>query len=186
MLGVGRSADEKEIKRAFRTLARKYHPDANPGNKEAEKKFKEISEAYEVLRDPEKRAQYDRFGRTGAGMPAARRARPPAGAGAASPWEASYGPRLRRAGLRGMGGCEDLLGDLLGRSGAARRRQRGRDITAEIELTLHEAYTGVTRHLTVPMPQVCPRCHGRGTLGGGRSVPPAAGRARSSRRSAWR
>src|SRR5690242_8657270 len=62
ILGVGRQADKQEIQKAFRRLARQYHPDANPGNKEAEDKFKELNEAYEVLSDPDKRAQYDKFG----------------------------------------------------------------------------------------------------------------------------
>ena len=169
VLGVGRGADEKEIKRAFRRLARKYHPDANPNNKEAERKFKEISEAYETLRDPEKRAQYDRFGRAGAGVPP-----PGAGPFASGPfqWETNFGPGY---GAQDFHGIEDLLGDLLGRSGAAARRQRGRDLTFEVELTLNEVYTGVTRHITVPMPQLCPQCHGTGARGAGAVCPTCRG-----------
>ncbi len=172
VLGVSRGADEKEIKRAFRRLARKYHPDANPGNKEAEKKFKEISEAYETLRDPEKRAQYDRFGRAGAmgGPPPG--AGGPFGGGPAG-WDTQYGPGY---GGQDFHGLEDLLSDLLGRSGAATRRQRGRDITFEIELTLNEAYAGVTRSIAVPMPMVCPQCRGTGVRGGGAVCPVCGGR----------
>ncbi len=172
VLGVSRSADEKEIKRAFRKLARKFHPDANPGNKEAEKRFKEISEAYETLRDPEKRAQYDRFGRTGAGVPPPGAQGPFGGAGGPFAWDANYGPGY---GAQDFGNLEDLLGDLLGRSGAAARRQRGRDVTFEIELTLNEAFTGVARHLSVPMPVVCPQCHGSGVRGAGAVCPVCGG-----------
>ena len=172
VLGIARTADEKEIKRAFRRLARKYHPDANPGNKEAEKKFKEASEAYEVLRHADKRAQYDQFGRAGAGTPGGPGG--PGGAGADGfSWEpGGYG---EGADFGGAGGFEDILGDLLGRSGASQRRARGRDVTAEIDLTLAEAYTGVTRQLTLPMPQPCPRCRGRGTIGSGGVCPTCGG-----------
>jgi curved DNA-binding protein len=137
VLGVGRSADEKEIKRAFRRLARRYHPDANPGDKEAEKKFKEISEAYAVLSDATKRAEYDQSGRA-QGLP---------GGPGGFQWEPTYGPGY---GFQDFGGFEDLLGDLLGRSGASPRRQRGRDVTVEMDLSLREAYTGTTRQVAIP------------------------------------
>jgi DnaJ-class molecular chaperone len=168
VLGVSRGADDKEIKRAFRRLARKYHPDANPGNKEAEQHFKEVSEAYEVLRDAEKRAQYDRFGRVGAA------AGPPPGAAGAPGgfgWE-GYGPEI---GAQGMGGFEDLLGELLGRAGRASRRQRGRDVRVEVDLTLPEAYRGVTRQISFPSAQPCSRCQGQGVVGAGAVCPVCGG-----------
>lgn len=140
VLGVSRNADEKEIKRAFRRLARKYHPDANPGDKEAEKRFKEISEAYAVLSDPKKRVEYDQFGRA-QGFPGG-----PGGPGGFH-WETTFGPGY---GFQDFAGFEDLLGDLLGRTGASQRRQRGRDVTVEMDLTLREAYTGTTRQVTIP------------------------------------
>ena len=155
VLGVSREADEKEIKRAFRRLARKYHPDANPGDKEAEKRFKEVSEAYAVLSDTKRRAEYDQSGRA-PGFPG--------GAPGDFAWQTSYGPGY---GFQDFAGFEELLGDLLGRSGASQRRQRGRDLTVEVDLTLREAYVGATRQLSVPMAQVCPRCRGQGVVGGG-------------------
>lgn len=155
VLGVGRSADEKEIKRAFRRLARKYHPDANPGDEEAEKRFKEVSEAYGVLRNKERRAEYDRVGRA-PGFPG--------GAPGGFTWETVYGPGY---GFQDFAGLDDLLGDLLGSTRASQRRQRGRDVTAEVELTLRESYSGVTRQVSVPVQQVCARCRGQGVMGGG-------------------
>ena len=164
VLGLGRTADEKEIKRAFRRLARKYHPDANPGNAEAEKKFKEISEAYGVLSDAEKRAEYDRVGRLG-GFPGG------PGAPGGFQWQPSYGPGY---GFQDFEGFEDLLGGLLGRAGASQRRPHGRDLTVEVDLTLNDASTGVTRQVTVPVTEVCARCRGAGVLPGG-AVCPACG-----------
>ncbi len=162
-LGVSRDADEKAIKSAFRRLARKYHPDVNPGDKEAERKFKEISEAYEVLRDPKKRSQYDRFGHLG---DAWRRA----AAGAPGGWagRATAGPDFDFSGFGGN--LNDLLEELLGGRGgpfAQARPRRGQDVRAEIELTLEDAYHGVTRDITLPIPQMCAMCGGGGIIGQG-------------------
>jgi DnaJ-class molecular chaperone len=163
LLGVGRDADEKAIKSAFRRLARKHHPDVNPGDKEAERKFKEISEAYEVLRDPKKRQQYDQFGHLGAGWQHA-------GAGAQGGWPGGgVGADYGFTGFDGDLGS--LFGDLLGGRGAGAftqaRMRRGRDIRAEVELTLEEAFSGVTREIAIPVAQVCAVCHGQGVLGRG-------------------
>jgi DnaJ-class molecular chaperone len=163
LLGVSRDADEKAIKSAFRRLARKYHPDVNPGNKEAEKKFKEISEAYEVLRDPRKRQQYDQFGHLGANWQHA-------GAGTPGGWP---GGRVRPdLDLGGLGGnLGDLFEDLLGGRGAGvfsqARMRRGRDVRAEIELSLEEAFSGVTREVAIPAAQACSVCQGQGIIGQG-------------------
>ncbi|MEN6372673.1 MAG: DnaJ C-terminal domain-containing protein [Armatimonadota bacterium] len=155
ILGVERSASEKEIKQAYRRLARKYHPDVNPGDKSAEEKFKEISEAYEVLSDKEKRSKYDQFGQYWqqagqAGQPGA--GQPPPG------WEGGFGGFDFDTGGQegGFGNLFDLLfGE--GRGGAATqgRRQRtwtptrGRDLEYEIEVTLEEAFSGATKVLTI-------------------------------------
>ncbi len=151
ILGVSRDADEKEIKRAFRRLARKHHPDVNPGNKQAEARFKEISEAYQVLGHPEKRQKYDQFGHAGEMW-----AQPGAGAPGGYTWSANFG------------NLDDLLEELLGGRGGPRGRgARGQDLRFEIELTLEEAARGVTREITLSLPQTCPRCQGAGLLGGG-------------------
>ena len=162
-LGVGRDADEKAVKSAFRRLARKYHPDVNPGDKEAERKFKEISEAYEVLRDPKKRQQYDQFGHLGANWQHA-------GAGAPGGWGGTtVGQEYDFGGLGGNLG--DLFEDLLGGRGGGvftqARMRRGRDVRAEIALTIEDAFNGVLREITVPVAQVCTVCQGQGILGQG-------------------
>jgi len=157
VLGVGRDAEEKEIKRAFRKLARKYHPDVNPGNKEAEAKFKEASKAYQVLSDAEKRKQYDQFGRAGDLW-----GQPGAGGPGGFTWSTRFGGQS----------LDELLEELIGgRSGSrfGSRRRRGQDLRFEIGLTLEEAARGVARDITVPVPQVCPRCQGAGLVGRGAS-----------------
>ncbi|HUU55343.1 MAG TPA: DnaJ C-terminal domain-containing protein [Armatimonadota bacterium] len=163
ILNISRDADEKAIKSAFRRLARKYHPDVNPGDSSAEQKFKEISEAYEVLRDPKKRSQYDRFGHLG---DAWRRA----AAGAPGGWagRTTVGPDFDFSGFGG--GLDDILGDLVGGRGGVftrARARRGQDVRAEIELTLEDAFGGVTREIALPIPQVCPTCRGEGVIGRG-------------------
>jgi len=170
-LGVSKSASEKEIKQAFRKLARKYHPDVNPGNKTAEAKFKDINEAYEVLGDPPKRKKYDELG-------ANWRAYEQAGAASGGPfagqgqWNVNVGGGGQGGGFRTMTQeeMEELFGDRnpfsdffttffggmadepgtrrAGRTGRARQRQ-GRDVEHEIELTLEDAYQGTTRRLAL-------------------------------------
>jgi len=145
ILGVDRNASEKEIKQAYRRLARKYHPDVNPGDKQAEEKFKEISEAYEVLSDPEKRAKYDQFGQywrqAAAGGP---------GAGAPPGWEQGFGPFDFETG--GLGDIfEMIFGERRGRTRPGVRWDVpfGRDLEYEIEVGLEEAFNGATRRLTL-------------------------------------
>jgi molecular chaperone DnaJ len=155
-LGVSKGADEKELKAAFRKLAMQYHPDRNPGDAEAELRFKEINLAYEVLKDPQKRAAYDRYGHAafeqGMGM----------GAGA-------------HAGF-GAGGFadifEDIFGDIMG--GGRRRssggRERGADLRYNMEITLEEAYTGRTAQIRVPTSVTCSECTGSGARPGTQPV----------------
>ncbi|MGD0112284.1 MAG: DnaJ C-terminal domain-containing protein [Armatimonadota bacterium] len=150
VLGVKRDADEKELKRAFRKLARKYHPDVNPGNKEAEQKFKEMAEAYQVLSDPEKRRQYDQFAQ--AGQPWSQTG--PGGAPGA--WTTAEG-------VGGYGNLNDLIEELLGGGRRGRsRKQRGQDLQFHIDVTLEDAFRGATREIAVPAPQPCPQCQGMG------------------------
>jgi molecular chaperone DnaJ len=150
VLSVKRDADEKEIKRAFRRLARKYHPDVNPGNKEAEHKFKEMAEAYQVLSDPEKRRQYDQFGKEGQSWSQAGPGGVPGG------WTTTEGPG-------GFGNLNDLIEELLGGGRRGRgRRQRGQDLQFHIDVALEDAFHGATREIAVPVPQPCPQCQGMG------------------------
>ncbi|MDH7602550.1 MAG: J domain-containing protein, partial [Armatimonadota bacterium] len=162
ILGVDRNATEKEIKAAFRRLARKYHPDVNPGDKEAEEKFKEISEAYEVLSDPEKRRKYDQFGQYWEQV-----SQQGTGAGAAQQpgWETfifDFGD-FARSGARteevdfGTSGFSDFFEMLFGtgrtRTGSAgrtaRTSMRGRDIEAELEISFDEAFSGAKKEFTI-------------------------------------
>src|SRR5215210_925063 len=147
VLGVSRTAAEAEIKSAYRRLAVKYHPDKNPGDAEAEEKFKEAAEAYSVLSDAEQRRRYDNFGHAGV-----------SGSGAGAGW-----------GAPGFGGIEDILGDLFGfgdvfgggRGGARRSAaQRGADLRYDLEITLEEAADGMTAQLRIPRLESCDTCKG--------------------------
>ena len=145
VLGVAKGASAEELKKAYRKLAIKYHPDKNPGDKEAEEKFKELAEAYDVLSDPEKRQRYDQFGHAGVGS------------GAAS-------------GGGGFGGgmsMEDIFsrfGDLFGGGGGGGRQVlRGSDLRARVRLTLEEIDKGVEKKLKVKKQVACSHCHGDGT-----------------------
>ncbi len=162
-LGVAKGADEKALKNAFRSMAKKYHPDANPGNKDAEAKFKEVNEAYDVLKDPQKKAAYDRFGHQAfeGGMGGAR------GAGQG----AGFGPDFSSS----MSDIfEDLFGDFMGaRGGGGRQRgrggggaQRGSDLRYNLEINLTDAYTGKTAQVRVPSSVSCEVCKGSGAKPG--------------------
>ena len=154
VLGVSRGASIEEIKKAYRQKALQFHPDRNPGDKEAEEKFKQAAEAYSVIGDPDKRATYDRFGHDG----------------------------LRGEGFTGFSGFdssvfedfEDILGnffgfsfgfgDFFGGSGRQRRRsaQKGRDLALEMEITLEEAAVGVEKEISINRAEYCPSCEGTG------------------------
>ncbi len=168
LLGVAKNATDKEIKAAFRKLARKYHPDVNPGDKGAEEKFKQVSEAYEVLSDAEKRKKYDRFGEqwqyadrfSGGGGP---------GAGYQS---YDFGDIFSGGGQSrsySYGGGDDLgsiFGDLfgMGRSGQQKKAKRVKDIESSIEVTLEEAFSGANRLITIQDSIPCQTCHGMGRV----------------------
>ncbi|MFA5628637.1 MAG: DnaJ C-terminal domain-containing protein, partial [Dehalococcoidales bacterium] len=169
LLGVDKTADDKEIKQAFRKLARKYHPDVNPGDKSAEEKFKQISEAYEVLSDAEKRKKYDQFG---------------------DQWQ--YADRFSKGAQGGQGagyqhydfsdifggggqsqsysfGGDDLgsiFGDLfnMGRKQKQAPPKQARDIESSIEVTLEEAFSGSTRLFSIQDQKPCPTCKGSGRV----------------------
>ena len=155
VLGVGKDASEDEIKKAYRKIAIKYHPDRNPGNKEAEEKFKEAAEAYDVLHDPQKRQQYDRFGFDG-----------PAGGGFGG-----FG-----GGGMDMDDIFSMFGDIFGgRSGfggfgggrGSRPQQyRGNDLRLKVRLSLLDVAHGVTKKFKVRKDVVCQHCHGSGAEAG--------------------
>jgi curved DNA-binding protein len=145
-LGVPRSASDEEIRNAYRKLARKHHPDVNPGNKDAEEKFKEINEAYSVLSDPEKRKRYDALGpnwKEGAEF------RPPPG------WEGAT-TRFDFRDVEGLGGFSDffenVFGGRRGRSAGPGFTRRGDDIEADLHITLEEAHRGTTRNISLRAP----------------------------------
>ena len=163
VLGVGRSASEKEIKQAYRRLARKYHPDVNPGDKTAEAKFKEINEAYEVLSDPEKRKKYDRYGDQW------QHAEQFAKAGQGAQWDSSKGGPYTTFDFGDLGDLGDIFGGVFqgfgGGAGTARRSARPKSMEYPVEVTLEEAYHGTKRVLQLQAEEPCSVCGGSGRVG---------------------
>jgi molecular chaperone DnaJ len=150
LLGVSRSADEKELKTAYRRMAMKHHPDRNPDDQEAEAKFKEIKQAYEILSDPSKRRAYDQFGHAGV--------------------DASMGAGGHAGGAGFADIFSDIFGDIFG--GAAQQRQgarygqRGADMRYNLTLTLENAVLGTTVQIQIPTLVSCHDCHGNGAAKG--------------------
>ena len=180
ILGVERKADEKEIKSAYRKLARKYHPDVNPGDKSAEGKFKEISEAYEVLSDPEKKAKYERFGEQWKAYSAGSRR---GGAPPAQDFGFEFDMGSGAAGINLGDFFESIFGQRRGREHQA--PERGEDVEYGIDLTLEEAKRGTTKNLRLTIEDICPKCQGAGVSqdSGGRftagaACPPCRGHGR--------
>ncbi len=145
VLGVSKNASDDEIKKAYRKLAIKYHPDKNPGDKEAEAKFKEISEAHEVLSDKQKRARYDQFGHAGVGGAGF------GGAGGGNPFGGgfNYNGQTFNFDFGQGGGLDDILGSLFGFGGGARRPRRGADYQTSVTITFEEAIFGTTETINV-------------------------------------
>lgn len=153
VLGVDKSASDQEIKRAFRAMAKKYHPDLNPGDAEAEERFKEANEAYEVLSDPEKKARYDQFGHAGVD--------PNYGAGSGG----------FTGGFGDFGDLGDLLGNIFGgfgrsSTGSANGPRRGEDIQKTIVLGFEEAAKGVRKDIEFKRIETCSDCRGTGAKNG--------------------
>lgn len=159
VLGVNRNADVDDIKRAYRALARKHHPDVSQNKAEAEHRFKEINEAYEVLSDPQKRAQYDRFGTVGNGAP---------GGG-------GFGDFGNFGGGSGFGDIFDIFfGDRMGAQQTQARRagpSRGSDLRYDLEITMEEAFAGTTREIQFNHLAQCETCLGSGAAPGTLVVP---------------
>src|SRR5256714_3050976 len=170
VLGVQRDASEADIKKAYRKLAMECHPDRNNGDKSSEEKFKLVSEAYEVLRDPDKRAAYDRYGMAGVG-------RGQGGGGGGGGGFSSMHFDLSEAlmvfmrdfGIAGggAGGFESLFG---GGQRAGRDRRRGHDIKVGLKLTLAEVATGTTKTVRIKSLESCPECAGTGAKAGTQPV----------------
>ncbi|HXG36332.1 MAG TPA: J domain-containing protein, partial [Dehalococcoidia bacterium] len=159
VLGVPRGASEKEIRQAYRRLARKLHPDVNPGNKEAEARFKEVNRAYEVLANAETRRKYDRYGENWEQAEAFEKARQEAGQ--SGRWYSrsfDFGDLFGGAG----GSFEDLLGGIFG--GRRRGPMRGQNLEQPVEVTLEEAYSGTTRLLQLQGEEPCAACGGAGRI----------------------
>lgn len=158
-LGVNKGSSADEIKKSFRKLAMQYHPDRNPGNKEAEAKFKEINEAYEVLKDDQKRAAYDRFGH---------QAFSNGGAGAGNPFGGGFNFDFGG----GAGGFADIFSEVFSEfmgGGRGRRQsyaQRGQDVRYNISISLEEAFSGIEKEITIPSTETCEKCRGHGTKDG--------------------
>jgi molecular chaperone DnaJ len=167
-LGVSSDASTDEIKRAYRKLARENHPDANPGNAEAETKFKAVSEAYGVLSDQEKRKEYDEARRLfGSGNPGGF-GFPGGGGGSSFDLGDIFGAQAGQG--AGFGGLGDMLGNLFGRRGAAggpaSRAQRGADVETEVRIDFTEAVKGATLPLRLSSPATCATCGGNGARPG--------------------
>jgi molecular chaperone DnaJ len=174
LLGVSRTASQNEIRKAYRKLARKYHPDINPGNKEAENRFKEISVANDVLSDPDKRKLYDEFGEAGltAGFDANK-------ARSYRQWQ-QQSPQGGRANYEfSMDDLGDLFGGLGGIFGGARKSRtgpmRGGDIEAAMEIDFLDAVRGFQTSITLQRPVICETCHGSGTKPGSGATCPSCG-----------
>jgi molecular chaperone DnaJ len=166
VLGVTRSASADEIKKAYRQKAKQLHPDRNSDNPNAEAQFKEVNEAYDALKDPEKKAAYDRFGHAafegGMGAAGQRGAR-----GGMHPGSGDFGSAFSDV-------FEDLFGDFMGggggRGGARQRASRGSDLRYNMRITLEDAYAGVQKSIRVPSLASCDACDGTGAEGGAEPV----------------
>jgi molecular chaperone DnaJ len=164
-LGVGKNASEEEIKKAYRKLARKYHPDTNQGDKQAEERFKEISQAYDVLSDADKRKQYDRAGTPFGQFTNAATGGAGFGGGGFESVSGGFGDILSN--LFGNGARGGEAGSVRGGGPRAGGDQiRGRDLETEVALTFDQAVNGTQVSLTVPTSQPCPTCHGSGAKPG--------------------
>lgn len=179
VLGVSRTAAADEIKTAYRKLARKFHPDLNPGDKAAEERFKELQEAYDTLSDKENRELFDKYGENWKAVKQGGGAPPPGWEGTRTTGGSQPGGfdfsgfdfgGFGRGGGSGVGGVgfdifEEMFSGAGGRGGRSRRRDRGEDVEAQLELSLEEAHRGSRRTLQMQATETCPTCGGTGQVG---------------------
>ena len=152
VLGIGRNADASEIKSAYRKLAMKHHPDKNPGDQKSETLFKEATEAYEILKDDEKRSAYDQFGHAA--------------------FEGGAGSQGQSSGFGGFSGnfsdiFDEFFGDVMG-GGSQRKQNRGADLRYDLDVSLEEAFSGIQKEIPVTTASKCDGCQGSGVSKGGR------------------
>jgi molecular chaperone DnaJ len=163
-LGVPRNASDEDLKKAYRKLALKYHPDKNPGDKQAEDKFKELGEAYEILSDPQKRAAYDQFGHAAFG--------PGARTGASAQWGGFHDPFEVFREVFGSAAGASIFGDFFEQAFGAQTRGarsgggRGNDLRYDLEIDFEEAAHGVEKEIAFNVLDTCPECEGRGAAHG--------------------
>jgi DnaJ-class molecular chaperone len=188
VLGVSRSASADEIKTAYRKLARKFHPDLNPGDKAAEERFKELQEAYDTLSDAENRKLFDKYGENWKAVKQGGGAPPSGREGTRTTGDSQSGEfdfsGFDFGGMGGGGAGFDIFEEMFSGSGAGRagrgrqrrRRERGDDVEAQLELTLEEAHRGGRRTLQMQAAETCPTCNGTGLVGdAGDKTCPACG-----------
>ena len=160
ILGVKKSASQEQLKKAYRNLAKKYHPDANPGDKVAEERFKEVSQAYEILSDPKKRRQYDQMKDAAFSFDF--------GPGGFSGFRGGAGKGFKTAGF-GLDDLGDMFSSFFDKGSRFRRERygprRGDDLTFEIEIPFEEAIRGGRRVIEVPREETCTSCGGTGAEG---------------------
>ena len=167
LLGVNKNASDAEIKKAYRTLAMKYHPDRNPGDKEAETKFKEVTEAYEILKDGQKRAAYDQYGHAAFAQGG--------GAGGFGGGFGGFNFGFGGGSGGGFGGIfDDIFSEFMGAAAGGRSRtsqqgQRGADIRYDLEISLEEAYTGLKKEIEIQTAVKCDECNGTGAAAGSKA-----------------
>ncbi|MDR2603470.1 MAG: molecular chaperone DnaJ [Puniceicoccales bacterium] len=161
ILGVSKNASEEDIKKAYRRMAVKYHPDKNPGDKVAEEKFKEVAEAYEVLRDSDKRAAYDRYGHS---------AFEQGGAQSGGWGSGGHDPFDIFRDVFGGNGFDDLFGFGRHRSSSESRRQAGSDLRYNLKITLEEAFHGTEKTIKYSKHITCTKCNGSGAAPGSKKV----------------
>ncbi len=170
LLGVEKGGTEEELKKAYRKKAVQFHPDKNPGNKEAEEMFKKVSEAYEVLKDPQKRAAYDQYGHRAFTQQGGAGPRGPGGMGGAGGFHDPFDIFREVFGQQGGGGGGGIFDQMFGGGGGGGSDRDGSDLRYDLEITLEEAAKGIEKEITFRRLEACERCDGSGAEPGSKRV----------------